>query len=71
MSPTDLNILADAVTFAMLVAIGGIIVFAVVRSTWKRHVLQHSARVGISVVVVERIQNGGDGNFFCFTAKNK
>ena len=52
MSPTDLNILADAVTFAMLVAIGGLIVFAAVRSTWKRHVLQHSAKVGLSVLVV-------------------
>ena len=52
MSTTDLNILADAVTFALLVAVGGLIVYAIARATWKRHALQHTLRVGVSVAAL-------------------
>ena len=52
MSTTDLNILADAVTFAMLVAVGGVIVYAIARSTWKRHALRHTLKVGLSVAAL-------------------
>jgi uncharacterized membrane protein YgcG len=59
MSTTDLNILADAVTFAVLVSIGGLIVYAVARSTWKRHALGHSVKVVLSVAAVVAIAIGG------------
>jgi hypothetical protein len=48
MSTTDLSILADAVTFAILVAIGGAIAYAVARATWKRHSLHPNVRMALS-----------------------
>ena len=59
MSTTDLNILADAVTFAMLVAVGGVIVYAIARSTWKRHALRHTLKVGLSVAALFVVAIGG------------
>ncbi len=44
MSTTDLSILADAVTFAILVAIGGAIAYAVARAAWKRHSMHQTAK---------------------------
>ncbi|MGZ8632165.1 MAG: hypothetical protein ACXWZF_14575, partial [Actinomycetota bacterium] len=59
MSTTDLSILADAITFAMLVAVGGVIVYAIARSTWKRHALRHTLKVGLSVAALFAVAVAG------------
>jgi hypothetical protein len=46
MSTTDLHILADAIAFAFLVAMGGLIVYAVARSSWRRPEVRSLLRLG-------------------------
>jgi len=46
MSTTDLHILADALAFAFLFAMGGLIVYAVARSSWRRREVRSLLRVG-------------------------
>ena len=59
MSTTDLSILADAVTFAILVAIGGAIAYAVARAAWKRHSLRQTAKVGLSAAALVAVGLAG------------
>ncbi|MGZ8596505.1 MAG: hypothetical protein ACXWYJ_12655, partial [Actinomycetota bacterium] len=52
MSTEDLAILADALTFALIVTIGGLILWAVIRSTWRRPALQRAMKVSVSAAAL-------------------
>ena len=59
MSTTDLSILADAVTFAILVAIGGAIAYAIARAAWKRRSMHQTAKVGLSAAALVAVGLAG------------
>lgn len=48
MSVTDLNILTDAVTFAVLAALGGVIAYVVVRTAWRHIGGPKALKLGLS-----------------------
>ena len=55
MSTTDLHILADGLAFAVLVAMGGLIAYAVARSSWRRHEVRSLLRVGVPSVALAAV----------------
>ena len=59
MSTTDLSILADAVTFAILVAVGGAVAYAIARATWKRRSMHKSVKMGLSGVALVAVGLAG------------
>jgi hypothetical protein len=59
MSTEDLSILADALTFALLVTIGGLVVWGVVRATWRRPALRRAMRVCLSAAALGAVGIAG------------
>jgi hypothetical protein len=59
MSTEDLSILADALTFALLVTIGGLVVWGVVRATWRRPALRRAMKVCLSAAVLGAVGVAG------------
>ena len=59
MSTTDLSILADAVTFAIMVAIGGAVAYAIARAAWKRRSMPQAAKVGLSAIALVAVGLAG------------
>ena len=55
MSTTDLHILADGLAFAVLVTMGGLIAYAVARSSWHRHEVRSLLRVGVPSVALAAV----------------
>jgi hypothetical protein len=58
-STTDLGILADAVTFAILATVGGIVVYAVARTLWRRDAVQQTMKLGLSVAALVAVALAG------------
>ena len=59
MTTDDLSILADALTFALLVTAGGLIMWAVARATWHRRRLNRTAKVGMSTTALVAVGLAG------------
>jgi hypothetical protein len=59
MSTEELAILADALTFALLVTVGGLTVWWVVRLTWRRPALQRVAKVSVSAAALVAVGIAG------------
>ena len=59
MSTDDLSILADALTFALLVTIGGLVVWGVVRATWRRPALRRAMKVCLSAAALVAVGLAG------------
>ena len=59
MSTEDLAILADALTFALIATVGGLILWVVIRSTWRRPALQSAMKVSVSAAALIAIGIAG------------
>jgi hypothetical protein len=49
MSSVDLHVLADAIAFALLVSVGGLLAYAILRFAWRRWRLRSGVALGIPV----------------------
>lgn len=59
MTTDDLSILADALTFALLVTAGGLVMWAVARATWHRRRLHRAVKVGMSTTALVAVGLAG------------